>query len=442
MNHYIDRAIEEKLQAIQTQQNVFAVGRVRKVTQYMLEVSGLDDIGFFEKIIITGKGEGYVDKIGQDRVIVAMTRIDAPIQVGDEAVATGKEFLAVFSPDSLGCVVDMFAKDQLTNQTFQNTIELPVETNPIPIMDRSAVCRPMRTGITGIDMLYPVGRGQRQLIIGDKKTGKTQIALDTIVNQKGEDMICIYAAIGKTKKQVKEIYAQLKAKGGMDYTMIVAAYHDQCAPVMRNTLYASVSFAEYYMKQGKDVLVIVDDLKRHADVYREISLLSGKVPGRDAYPPDIFYAHASVLEKGCQHKDGGSITMLPICETKGGDITDYISTNIISITDGQIVLSTKRFEQGFKPAIHYGLSVSRLGGAVQKRDIKEVGAKVRRELLAYLEQKEIFELANLDEMGGEMKEKMRRGKLIEQTLVQYKFNPKSPQEMINDFRSLNGGDEG
>ncbi len=265
--------------------------------------------------------------------------------------------------------------------------------------------------------------------------------MDTIVNQKSEDMICVYIGIGKTKKEIKEVYSQLAAKGAMEYTLVVGAFNDECAPVMRNTVYAGVSFAEYFMRQGKDVLVIIDDLKRHADVYREISLLSGKVPGRDAYPPDIFYAHASVLEKGCQHKDGGSITMLPICETKGGDITDYISTNIISITDGQIVLSKKSFDRGMKPAIHYGLSVSRLGGAVQTRDIKEVGAPVRRELLAYLEQKEIFELANMDEMGEELKEKMRRGKLIEQKLVQYKFNPKSPQEMIADFNVLNGGDD-
>ncbi len=441
MRTYIEQAVEEKLQAMKEKENIFQVGRVRKITKYMLEVSGLEGVGFFEKVYIADKGEGYVEKISTNIVIVAMTKIVKPIKVGDEVIASGQEFMAYFSPTSLGCIVDMFGTDKLTEEKYNDLVSLPVETESIPIMDRSAVCRPLHTGLTGIDMLYPIGRGQRQLIIGDKKTGKTQIALDTIVNQKTEDMICIYVAIGKTKKEVKEVYSQLKEKDAMEYTLIVAAFNDECAPVMRNTVYAGVSFAEYYLNQGKDVLVIIDDLKRHADVYREVSLLSGKVPGRDAYPPDIFYAHASVLEKGCQHKNGGSITILPICETKGGDITDYISTNIISITDGQIVLSSKNFEKGHKPAIHYGLSVSRLGGAVQTREIKEMGAPIRRELLSYLEQKEIFELANMDEMGEELKEKMRRGHIIEEKLNQYKFNPKSTKEMIGDFESLYGGDE-
>ncbi|MFI3172803.1 MAG: hypothetical protein R3Y58_10645 [Eubacteriales bacterium] len=441
MKTYIEQAVENKLQAIKEKENIFQIGRVRKITRYMLEVSGLEKVGFFEKVYIGDKGEGYIEKIGTNMVIVAVTRIYAPIQVGDEVIASGEEFMTYFSPESMGCIVDMFGMDQLTGKKFNDLIALPIESEAIPIMDRSAVCRPLHTGLTGIDMLYPIGRGQRQLIIGDKKTGKTQIGLDAIVNQRTEEMICIYIAIGKTKKEVKEVYAQLRDKDAMAYTLIVAAFNDECAPVMRNTVYAGVAYAEHYLREGKDVLVIIDDLKRHADVYREVSLLSGKVPGRDAYPPDIFYAHASVLEKGCQHKNGGSITILPICETKGGDITDYISTNIISITDGQIVLSSKKFEQGHKPAIDYGLSVSRLGGAVQTREIKETGAPIRNELLSYLEQKEIFELANMDEMGEELKEKMRRGHIIEEKLKQYKFNPKTTKEMIDDFKVLNGGDE-
>ena len=297
-------------------------------------------------------------------------------------------------------------------------------------MDRIAVKRPLLTGITGIDLMYPIGRGQRQLIIGDKKTGKTQIALDTITNQLGQDVTCVYVAIGKTKKDVKDIYGQLLRRGAMEYTMIVAALNDDCAPVLRSTPYAAISIARTFLARGKDVLVVIDDMKRHADVCREIALLMGKTPGRDAYPPDIFYTHSRMLEMGCQHKNGGSITILPICETKGGDITDFISTNIISITDGQIVLSAKSFEQGQKPAINYGLSVSRLGGAVQEAAMKKAGPPIRRELLAYLEQREVFELANADEMGEAMRRRMRRGARILEMLRQQKFAVRTQWQML------------
>ena len=192
------------------------------------------------------------------------------------------------------------------------------------------------------------------------------------------------------------------------------------------------------MKEGMDVLVVIDDLKRHADVYREISILSGKEPGRDAYPSDIFYTHSRLLEKGCQYEGGGSITILPICETKGGDITDYISTNIISITDGQIVLSKKNFDKGQKPAIDYGLSVSRLGGAVQEKSMKKVGANVKRELLSYLETREIYELANIDDMGAELQNKLLRGQELLNNFNQYKFSPREPEQILATFTSIMG----
>ena len=339
----------------------------------------------------------------------------------------------------MGHIVDIFGEDKLAGKRLDQLRDIPIESEPIPIMDRTAVSRPMHTGITGIDMLYPIGRGQRQLIIGDKKTGKTQIALDTIYNQRGEDMVCIYVAIGKTKKDVKDIYSQLLCRGAMEYTIILAAFNDECAPVLQSTPYAALSMARTFLDEGKDVLVVLDDLKRHADVCREIALLMGKTPGRDAYPPDIFYCHSRMLELGCQHKNGGSITVLPICETKGGDITDFISTNIISITDGQIVLSTQNFEKGQKPAINYGLSVSRLGGAVQTPEMKKAGPPIRRELLAYLEQREVFELANIDEMGEALRERMRRGAMILETLKQQKFAVRKPEAMLELAGRLSDG---
>ena len=350
MGNYIDDIILTKKEKIKNKKNVYEVGKVTSVQTYLLEVSGINNAGFFDKIIIQRKkegviAEGYVDKINKDSLIVALTRKDEDVMIDDEAISTGEEFMMQYSPDCLGHIVDMFGTDLLSGQKFNELYDLPVECDNISIMDRGPVNRPFYTGVTGIDLMYPIGKGQRQLIIGDKRTGKTQIALDAIVNQQNDDVICIYVAIGKTKKEVKTIYAELSKRGAMEYTTIMAAFNDECPPVLRNTPYAAVTIANMLLMNGKDVLVVIDDLKRHADVCREIALLSGKIPGRDAYPSDIFHSHASLLEKGCQHQNGGSITILPICETKGGDITDYISTNIISITDGQIVLSTKNFEK-------------------------------------------------------------------------------------------------
>ncbi len=436
MEKSIDRIVTDKIQRIKERENVYHVGRVREIHDYIIEVTGLEDAGYFERVVIGDKAEGYVNSIGRNAIKVALTRLRAPVCVGDEVAATGEEFAAEFSPDSTGHVVDMFGEDKLVGRKFDRVERVLIDTPPIPIMDRTSVCRPMLTGVTGIDLLYPIGCGQRQLIIGDKKTGKTQIALDTIVNQRDFNRLCIYIAVGKTKKEVKEVYSQLLAQGAMGYTIILAAFNDECPPVLQNTPYAGLALAEKYMLRGTDVLVVIDDLKKHADVYREISLLSGSVPGRDAYPPDIFYAHARLLERGCQHKCGGSITILPICETKGGDISEYISTNIISITDGQIVLSARNFEKGQKPAIDYGLSVSRLGGAVQTAAVKRVGARIRRELLSYLETRAVFELANADDMNDNLKQQMQRGREMLDKLRQGRFDPQPLKTILRNFEKL------
>lgn len=440
MNSTMDSVLDKKIADIKKGENSFAAGRVRLVREYILEVTGLEGAAYFERVTVGDKAEGYIDAIRQDCVLVALTRVEGKIHVGDQVVATGREYTVQFSPNSLGHVIDLSGVDRLVGKRMDDLQELPLETDPIPIMDRTAVNRPLLTGITGIDLMYPIGRGQRQLILGDKKTGKTQIVLDTICNQAGENMLCIYVAIGKTKKEIKDIYSQLLARGAMDYTIIVAAFNDDPAPVLRNTPYAAMAIARSYLAQQFDVLVAIDDLKRHADVCRELALLMGKTPGRDAYPPDIFYSHSRMLELGCQHMDGGSITILPICETKGGDITDYISTNIISITDGQIVLSAKNFEKGQKPAINYGLSVSRLGGAVQNAQMKKAGPPLRRELLAYLEQREVFELANADEMGENLRRTMRRGAQILRMLCQPKFAGRKPEQMLADAARIGQGE--
>ena len=434
------KKVDKKVEDIKNNNNIYSVGKVIKVNPYTVILSGLNDITYYEEVDIAGKAKGFVFAVGKNNITVSLVEVSKEINPGDEVYSLKKQFKCLFSMDSMGKVIDIFGNDLIAGKRFDNLVEVPIENEPIPIMDRGLVTREFLTGLTSIDMLYPIGRGQRQLIIGDKKTGKTQIALDAIVNQKDKNMVCIYVALGKTKKEVKDIYYELTKRGAASYTIIIASFHDELPNRTYLTPYVALSIAEQMMMDSYDVLVVLDDLKKHADVYRQISLASKKTPGRDAYPSDIFYAHSKLLEKGCQHKDGGSITILPIVETKSSDITDYISTNIISICDGQIVLSSKNFAKGEKPALNYGLSVSRLGGAVQSPEVKKLGSLVRSKLLEYLEVRDIYELANIDEMSIELQNRMKEGKVILDKLKQNKFSPKSKEEMLELYRFLEVGE--
>ncbi|MBQ8219438.1 MAG: F0F1 ATP synthase subunit alpha [Bacilli bacterium] len=436
MDDILTSNLIETVDNIKNNNNVYNIGKVIKVNDYNIEVTGLNDVAFYEEVNIADKASGYVFGIYADRVIVALVKVNEEIIPGDMVYALKKEFKCLFSVDSVGKVIDVFGNDLIAGKKFDNLVELSVENKNVPLMDRGLVKREMLTGITGIDLIYPIGKGQRQLIIGDKKTGKTQLCLDTIVNQKDKNVLCIYVAIGKTKKEVKDIYYELTKRGAASYTIIIASFHDELPTRTYLTPYVALSIAESFMLQSYDVLVCLDDLKKHADIYRQISLASKKTPGRDAYPSDIFYTHSRLLEKGCQHVNGGSITILPVVETKAGDITDYISTNIISICDGQIVLSAKNFAKGEKPAIDYGLSVSRLGGNVQDDKMKKVGSKVRIDLLSYLDVRQIYELANIDEMSEDLQRRLREGKKILDNLKQYKFSPKTKNEMIDSYKFL------
>ena len=432
--------VDKKVEEIKSNNNIFSVGKVIKVNPYTVIVSGLNDITYYEEVNIADKAKGFVFAVGKNNITISLVEVNDKINPGDEVYSLKKQFKCLFSMDSMGKVIDIFGNDLIAGKRFDNLVEVPIENDPIPIMDRGLVEREFLTGITGIDMLYPIGRGQRQLIIGDKKTGKTQIALDAIVNQKDKNMVCIYVALGKTKKEVKDIYYELTKRGAASYTIIIASFNDELPNRTYLTPYVALSIAESMMMDSYDVLVVIDDLKKHADVYRQISLASKKTPGRDAYPSDIFYAHSKLLEKGCQHKNGGSITILPIVETKSSDITDYISTNIISICDGQLVLSSKNFTKGEKPALDYGLSVSRLGGNVQAPDMKKTGSLVRNKLLEYLEVRDIYELANIDEMSEELQNRLKEGKVILDKLGQYKFSTKSKEEMLDLYKFLEVGD--
>lgn len=433
--------LNESIDNIKNNNNVYTVGKVIKVNEYIIEVSGLNDISFYEKVNVDDKANGYVFGVYPDRVIVALVNVYDVVKPGDIVYGLKKEFKCLFSLDSVGKVIDIFGNDLIAGKKFDNLVEISVENKSTSIMDRGTVNRELLTGITGIDLLYPIGKGQRQLIIGDKKTGKTQLCLDTIVNQKDKNVLCIYVALGKTKKEVKDIYYELTKRGAASYTIIIASFHDELPTRTYLTPYVALSIAETFMAQTYDVLVCIDDLKKHADIYRQISLASKKTPGRDAYPADIFYAHSRLLERGCQHINGGSITILPIVETKGGDITDYIATNIISICDGQIVLSSKNFTKGEKPAIDYGLSVSRLGGNVQDDNMKKVGSKVRIQLLSYLDVREIYELANFDEMSDELKDRLTNGKKILDNLRQYRFSPRTKKEMLDSYKFIMDSDK-
>jgi len=432
--------VDKKVEDIKNNDNIYSVGKVIKVNPYTVIVSGLNDITYYEEVNIADKAKGFVFAVGKNTITVSLVDVSEKINPGDEVYSLKKQFKCLFSMDSMGKVIDIFGNDLIAGKRFDDLTEVSIENPPIPIMDRGLVEREFLTGITGIDMLFPIGRGQRQLIIGDKKTGKTQIALDAIVNQKDKNMVCIYVALGKTKKEVKDIYYELTKRGAASYTIIIASFNDELPNRTYLTPYVALSIAESMMMDSYDVLVVIDDLKKHADTYRQISLASKKTPGRDAYPSDIFYAHSKLLERGCQHKNGGSITILPIVETKSSDITDYISTNIISICDGQIVLSSKNFAKGEKPALNYGLSVSRLGGNVQAPEMKKLGSLVRNKLLEYLEVRDIYELANIDEMSIELQNRMKEGKTILDKLKQYKFTPKSKEEMIDLYKFLEEGD--
>ena len=434
------KKVDKKVEDIKSNNNIYSVGKVIKVNPYTVIVSGLNDITYYEEVDIAGKAKGFVFAVGKNNITVSLVDVNDKINPGDEVYSLKKQFKCLFSMDSMGKVIDIFGNDLIAGKKFDNLVEVPIENEPIPIMDRGLVTREFLTGLTSIDMLFPIGRGQRQLIIGDKKTGKTQIALDAIVNQKDKNMVCIYVALGKTKKEVKDIYYELTKRGAASYTIIIASFNDELPNRTYLTPYVALSIAESMMMDSYDVLVVIDDLKKHADVYRQISLASKKTPGRDAYPSDIFYAHSKLLEKGCQHKNGGSITILPIVETKSSDITDYISTNIISICDGQLVLSSKNFTKGEKPALDYGLSVSRLGGNVQAPDMKKTGSLVRNKLLEYLEVRDIYELANIDEMSEELQNRLKEGKVILDKLGQYKFSPKSKEEMLDLYKFLEVGD--
>ena len=368
------------------------VGTVISVGDGIATVYGIDHAMYGEVVVFENGLKGMVQDIRRNEIGCILFGSDTRISEGTKVTRTGKRAGVPVGDAYIGRVVNALGEPIDGKGSIEADGYRPIEQEAPGIVDRKSVSVPMETGILSIDSMFPIGRGQRELIIGDRQTGKTSIALDTILNQKDKDVICVYVAIGQKASTVAKVVNTLKTNGALDYTIVVSSTASDCAPLQYIAPYAGTAMAEYFMYKGKDVLIVYDDLSKHAVAYRALSLLLGRSPGREAYPGDVFYLHSRLLERSSRLSDengGGSITALPIIETQAGDVSAYIPTNVISITDGQIFLESDLFFSGMRPAVNVGLSVSRVGGAAQTKAMKKASGSVRIDLAQYREM-EVF----------------------------------------------------
>lgn len=415
----ISSLIKEQIKAYKEQIYTENVGRVVEVGDGIAVVYGLDNAMSSELLIFPNDVYGMVQDLRKDSVGVILLGDSSKIKEGDVVKCSGRVLEIPVGEEFIGRVVNSLGQPLDGGGAIKATKTRPIEVKATGVMDRSSVNTPLQTGIKVLDALVPIGRGQRELIIGDRQTGKTSIAIDTILNQKKQNVICIYVAIGQKESTVSNVYETLKAHDAMKYSIIVSASASYPAPMLYLAPYAGVSLAEYFMFQGKDVLIIYDDLSKHAVAYREMSLLLHRPPGREAYPGDVFYLHSRLLERAAKLNDslgGGSITALPIIETQAGDISAYIPTNVISITDGQIFLQSDYFYKGIRPAINAGLSVSRVGGAAQTKAIKKVSGTLRLDLASYRELEAFTQFGS--DLDASTKARLDRGKRTQEILKQ------------------------
>ncbi len=363
-------------------------GTVVRVGDGIATVFGLQKVMYGELVEFENGTRGIVQNLETKTVGVVMLGSDRGVTEGSQVVRTKKRAGIGVSNQMCGRVVNALGKAIDGGPEILAEDFYPIEREAAGVADRKSVSVPLQTGLLSIDAMFPIGRGQRELIIGDRQTGKTSIAVDTILNQKGQDVICIYVAIGQKSSTVAKVVSMLKKHHAMDYTIVMAASASEPAPMQYIAPYSGTAIAEYFMEQGRDVLIVYDDLSKHAVAYRTMSLLLHRPPGREAYPGDVFYLHSRLLERSCRLDDahgGGSITALPIIETQAGDVSAYIPTNVISITDGQIFLESELFNAGMRPAVNVGLSVSRVGGAAQTKAMKTVSGKMRIDLAQFRE---------------------------------------------------------
>ena len=407
------------------------VGEVTTVGDGIATVSGLGQATFGEILLFTDGVRGMVQDIRTNEIGCVLFNDDESVTQGSSVRRTGKTAGTPVGEAFLGRVVDALGTPIDGLGEIEASGYMPVETQAPPIIDRQPVDTPIETGILSIDSMFPIGRGQRELIIGDRQTGKTAIATDTIINQKGKNCICIYVAIGQKNSSVVRVQQTLMKHEAMEYSIIVSASASDPAPLQYIAPYAGCAMAEYFMNQGKDVLIVYDDLSKHAVAYRALSLLLDRSPGREAYPGDVFYLHSRLLERAARLSDnigGGSITALPIVETQAGDVAAYIPTNIISITDGQIFLESDLFFAGQRPAVNVGLSVSRVGGDAQTKAMKKAAGTLRIDLAQYREMEVFTQFAS--DLDDQTRQQLEYGQGLMRMLRQKQYKPKSQHEQV------------
>lgn len=440
---FIVEQIRQKISNFKSEIKEQNFGKVIEIGDGIAKVSGLSEAMMSEMLEFkTEKGSvfGFVLNLEEDSVGVVLLGDSSGIKEGDEVIALKRILEVPVGNDVIGRILNPLGAPIDGKENIKADKFYPVEKIAPGVITRQSVNEPVQTGIKAIDSMIPVGRGQRELIIGDRQIGKTAIAIDTIINQKGQNMKCIYVAIGQKESKVASIVAKLEDAGAMEYTTVVVAGASDPASLLYIAPYAGCAMAEYFLDKGEDVLIVYDDLSKHAVAYREISLLLKRPPGREAYPGDVFYLHSRLLERACKlNKDfgGGSITALPIIETQAGDVSAYIPTNVISITDGQIYLEPDLFYQGNRPAVNAGLSVSRVGSSAQIKAMKKVAGKMRLEAAQYRE------LASFAQFGSDLDEetrkKLERGKRLMEILKQDQYEPMDVASQVCVFFSLING---
>ena len=436
----ISKIIRSEIENYKSSLDISNTGTVLEVGDGIARIYGLSDAMAGELLEFENGTIGMALNLEESNIGAVIFGKTQGIKEGSIVKGLGKVAEVPAGNELLGRVVDALGNPIDGKGTITADKYMPIERQASGIIARKPVTQPMQTGIKAIDGMFPIGKGQRELIIGDRQTGKTAIAIDSIINQKNNDVICIYVAIGQKRSTVAQIYKKLEETGALEYTIIVAATASESAPLQYLAPYSGVAMGEYFMDQGKDVLIVYDDLSKHAVAYREMSLLLKRPPGREAYPGDVFYLHSRLLERAAKLSDklgGGSITALPIVETQAGDISAYIPTNVISITDGQIFLETDLFNSGFRPAINAGVSVSRVGGAAQIKAMKQVASKVKLELAQY------NELLAFTQFGSDLdkatRDQLNRGSKIMEVLKQPQYSPYRVEEQVISFYCVTNG---
>ena len=426
----ISSVIKDLIKNYDKKLDTVEVGSIIEVGDGIARVYGLDNAMAGELLELPGGVYAMALNLEQDNIGCVLLGSDKNLKEGDPVKRTGRIVEVPVGEALIGRVVNSLGQAIDGKGKIESNKYRPIEANAPGIIDRKSVSEPLQTGIKTIDSIIPIGRGQRELIIGDRQTGKTAIAIDTIINQKDQDVICIYVAIGQKNSTVAQLVNVLEEHGAMDYTIVVSSSASELAPLQYIAPYAGTAMAEEFMYAGKDVLIIYDDLSKHAVAYRSMSLLLRRPPGREAYPGDVFYLHSRLLERSAKLSDklGGSITALPIIETQAGDISAYIPTNVISITDGQIFLEGQLFFSGQRPAVNAGLSVSRVGGAAQIKAMKKVSSGIKLELAQY---RELLAFAQFgSELDKDTADKLNHGQRIMEILKQAQYKPLKVEEEV------------